>query len=150
MSTEKDAMALAVLDKWSDTEERRCNHKSPGKCSVCIQRREARAHLASRIAELVAEIAREKDYSAGAANRVLKAELAERKAAARATRAEAELAAVRANAERYVWLRDSRTTFGVSAQYDDAGKAIFYTRLHGYGTNSADVDTAIDAARGGG
>lgn len=50
------------------------------------------------------------------------------------------------DAERYRWLRDSQTEYGVSAQYKDAGKLIFYVRLHGYGEAASDVDTAIDAA----
>lgn len=86
--TEKDAMALAVLDKWSDTEERRCNHKSPGKCSVCIQRREARAHLASRIAELEQALTFARQARDVAMHEMQQSD-------ARATRAEAELAAVR-------------------------------------------------------
>jgi hypothetical protein len=50
------------------------------------------------------------------------------------------------DAARHRWLRDTQTTFGVSAQYDTAGKPIFYVRLHGFGTSADDVDAAIDAA----
>lgn len=72
------------------------------------------------------------------------------------TRAEAAEARVREldlDAARYRFLRDTQTTFGVSAQHDDAGQRIFYVRLHGYGVDPIDVDSAIDAelaSEGGG
>lgn len=52
----------------------------------------------------------------------------------------------RLDAARYRWLRDTQTTFGVSAQYNTAGKPIFHVRLHGFGASADDVDAAIDAA----
>lgn len=154
--TEKDAMALAVLRENADDIGRcatifRESHMAAAfaltadqmdRASVEIA--EARAHLASRIAELEAELAREKDYSAGAANRVLKAELAERKTAARATRAEAELAAVREDAERYRWLKERVATYdGLSLT---VAKATGWSLEPWSGDN---LDAAIDAARGG-
>lgn len=51
------------------------------------------------------------------------------------------------DAERYRWLRDKRTTYGLSAQFDDVGQQVFYLRLPGYGAMASDVDSAIDAAR---
>lgn len=117
MSTEKDAMALAVLDKAHGTFdnirfERR--HDKPDVSEYWTERIreviEARAHLASRIAELESE---RNEYRADA-------EIAN----ARATRAEAELAAV------LNFLRDDSlaATFQTLGQYRAA---------------------AINAARGG-
>lgn len=43
------AEALAVLRKWYDTEIHRCNHRSLGKCHLCVERNEAIATLARAV-----------------------------------------------------------------------------------------------------
>ena len=57
----------------------------------------------------------------------------------------AEIAAAVRDAERYRWLRDTQTTFGISAQHGDAGSSVLFLRFHGYGSSHDDVDTSIDA-----
>lgn len=45
-----DEGALAVLTKWADTEEGRCNHSGKAaKCPVCVERRDSIAHIAARL-----------------------------------------------------------------------------------------------------
>ena len=43
------ADALAVLRKWYDTEIHRCNHRSSGKCPLCVERNDAIATLARAV-----------------------------------------------------------------------------------------------------
>lgn len=138
------------------------------------------AHLAARVASLEAELAgvrraakagMEAAHAIGthdlALGRKLQAEsrpeviASEREAnalltemldaaEARATRAEAELAAVRANAERYVWLRDN----ALQAGPDISGMMVWCVMgVSGIDSHPCDLDeldAAIDAARGAG
>lgn len=130
--TEKDAMALAVLDEAALSQTISADRKDM---------REARAHLASRIAELeetrevlFGGLDRDRD-NITTRNLAVVAINALARERDRATRAEAELAAVRANAERYVWLRD-RAALGFISTLDMCRE-------------SEDWDAEIDAARGG-
>lgn len=164
---EKDAMALAVLRENADDIGRcaaifRESHMAAAfaltadqmdKASVEIA--EARAHLASSIAEmeetrevLFGGLDRDRD-NITTRNLAVVAINALARERERATRAEAELAAVRANAERYVWLRSQ-----------DLGHAyieniLFETIIDDYSPpyrslkHTAGLDAAIDAARGG-
>lgn len=149
--TEKDAMALAVLDACAEKlllhHRRNAEYVGGVEHSDLQERiREARAHLASRIAELESE---RNEYRADA-------EIAN----ARATRAEAELAAVREDAERYRWLRDNCVPCGGDEEVPHArirvclgrkGKNIHWFDLIGPRNRVGviSLDAAIDAARGG-
>lgn len=62
----------------------------------------------------------------------------------RATRAEAELAAVRANAERYVWLRDAAHDWDIYYPTDKNASGI------GAWLGCTNKDAVVDAARGAG
>lgn len=150
--TDKDAMALAVLDEVIRRTEAQMptpsNRRGESTMHPCHfveymhDLKQARAHLASRIAEVEAELdsvrmeaSALKDCRSTLLNECDRQE-------ARATRAEAELAAVRANAERYLHLREA----------NNADPTPFIAQRYEHGImqwTGEEADAAVDAARGG-
>lgn len=144
---EKDAMALAVLDRIGT---------APISETERGQVAEARAHLASRIAELeetrevlFGGLDRDRD-NITTRNLAVVAINALARERDRATRAEAELAALKPNAERYVWLRDRWGRIGETYHGTTSKIAEMTDDSQGWEVDPESLDRAIDAARGEG
>lgn len=132
--TEKDAMALAVLDRAAQAAYERCECPDSISCTECnlaAPYRRARAHLAARLAEQAEQI-----ESLTTQRDLLQAAMDSR--TARMERAEAELAAVKVNADRYIFTRDDPSA-GAQIMVDGSLRELFGDEL----------DAAVDAARGG-
>ena len=140
--TEKDAMALAVLDADSP-------YATNCPIDWAADLAKARAHLASRIADQAEEIRALKAEVKGLTKSLTDAidQHEDAKVDAKFIReayfkAEAELAAVRANAERYLHLREA----------NNADPTPFIAQRYEHGImqwTGEEADAAVDAARGG-
>lgn len=156
---EKDAMALAVLVVGAQHLRNAKNIKACHLRDAASELEQTRAHLAARLAELEMEAAgataayeRFTAYTIvhDGAMRYCSSEMRDAYAemSERATRAEAELAAEKVDAERYRWLRvQNANTDNLDAWTithcdftDEEGPARYWV--------GADLDAAIDAARG--